>query len=133
MRSTANEGPGVLYAGWFGSAKGMEVAMSSVPLKQEIHQMLDELPPEVLPELVDFLDFLRFRASREVSGSRVQEAIRLYVAEEVSLGRAAELAGMNYFLFEELLHRQGIPVVEPEVVSEAGQAAQREIADEILA
>jgi predicted HTH domain antitoxin len=55
------------------------------------------------------------------------------VAEEVSLGRAAELAGMNYFLFEELLHRQGIPVVEPEVVSEAGQAAQREIADEILA
>jgi len=107
--------------------------MSSMPLKQEIHQMLDELPPEVLLELVDFLDFLCFRASREVSGSRVREAIRLYVAEEVSLGRAAELAGMNYFLFEELLHRQGIPVVEPQMVSEAGQAAQREIADEVLA
>ncbi len=63
--------------------------------------------------VVDFLDFLRFRASREVPGSRVQQAIRLYMAEEVSLGRAAELAGMNYFLFEELLHRQGISVVEP--------------------
>jgi len=107
--------------------------MSSTPFRQEIHQMLDQLPSEILPEVVDFLDFLRFRASREVSGSRVQEAIRLYVAEDVSLGRAAELAGMNYFLFEDLLHRQGIPVVEPHTASEAERAAQREIADEVLA
>lgn len=28
--------------------------MSSTALRQEIHQMLDELPPEILPELVDF-------------------------------------------------------------------------------
>ena len=83
--------------------------------------------------VVDFMGFLRFRASREMSGSQVQEAIRLYVAEDVSLGQAAELAGMNYFLFEDLLHRQGIPVVEPKTVSEAEQAAQREIADEVLA
>ena len=83
--------------------------------------------------VVDFLDFLRFRAGQEIPGSRVREAMRLYTAEEISLGRAAEMAGMNYFLFEELLRKQGIPVVEPHVMSKAGQAVQREIADEILA
>ncbi|MBC8449018.1 MAG: UPF0175 family protein [Chloroflexi bacterium] len=106
--------------------------MSSTVFKQEVHQMLDELPPEVLPELVDFLDFLSFRASRETLGRRVEEAIRLYVAEEISLGRAAELAGMNYFLFEDLLRRQRISVMEPDVTDKAEQAAQWETADEVL-
>ena len=95
--------------------------------------MLDELPAEVLPELVDFIEFLRFRTGRETPGRRVQEAIRLYIAGEISLGRAAELAGMNYFLFEELLRKQGISAMEPEVTDKAGQAAQRKIGDEVLA
>ena len=107
--------------------------MSPTAFRREIHQMLDELPPEVLPELVDFLDFLRFRAGRETLGRRVKAAIRLYTAGEISLGRAAELAGMNYFLFEELLRRQGISAMEPKVTDKAGQAAQQEIADEVLA
>jgi len=107
--------------------------MSSMALRQEIHQMLSELPYEVLPDVMDYLDFLRFRLSRETPGRRPKEAIRLYVAEEISLGRAAELAGMNYFLFEELLRRQGISAMEPEVTDEAGQAAQREITDEVFA
>jgi hypothetical protein len=77
--------------------------------------MLDELPPEVLPELVDYLDFLRFRTSRRTTDPQVKEAIHLYATGEISLGRAAELAGMNYFLFEELLRRQGISAMEPEV------------------
>jgi predicted HTH domain antitoxin len=42
-----------------------------------------------------------------------KEAIRLYAAGEISQGRAAELAGMNYFLFEEILRKQGVKVVEP--------------------
>jgi len=83
--------------------------------------------------MVDFLDFLRFRASQEIPGSRVREAMRLYTAGDISLGRAAEMAGMNYFLFEELLRKRGIPVVEPHVMNKAGQAVQREIADEVLA
>lgn len=107
--------------------------MNSTALKQEIQQMLDELSPKVLPELVDFLEFLRFKASRETPGRRVKEAIRLYRAGEISLGRAAELAGMNYFLFEELLRKQGISAVEPDVTGKARQAAQWKIANEVLA
>jgi len=107
--------------------------MSAMALRQEIHQMLNELPLEVLPEVIDFLDFLRFRVSRETPSRRVEEAIRLYVAEDISLGQAAELAGMNYFLFEELLRQQRIPAMEPEVMDESGQAMQREIGDEVLA
>jgi predicted HTH domain antitoxin len=107
--------------------------MNTTAFRQEIHQMLDELPGEVLPELVDFIEFLRFRTGRETPGRRVQEATRLYIAGEISLGRAAELAGVNYFLFEELLRKQGISVMEPEVTDKAEQAAQREIADEVLA
>ncbi|MFQ5859116.1 MAG: UPF0175 family protein [Anaerolineae bacterium] len=104
--------------------------MSSTALRQTIRQILDELPPEVLPELVDFLDFLRFRASRRTLGPRVKEAMRLYTAGEISLGRAAELAGMNYFLFEELLSAQMIPAMEPAVINRVGQ---QELADEVLA
>ena len=106
--------------------------MNATAFRQEIHQMLDELPAEVLPELVDFIEFLRFRTGRETPGRRVQKAIRLYIAGEISLGRATELAGVNYFLFEELLRKQGISVMEPEVRDEV-ESAQREIADQVLA
>lgn len=107
--------------------------MSMTALRQEVHHELDELSPDVLPELVDFLDFLRFRAARETPGRRVQEAIRLYALNEISLGRAAELAGMNYFLFEELLRRRGIVLAEPVAADNAAQARQREVADEVFA
>lgn len=60
-----------------------------------------------------------------------KEAIRLYVAGEISQGRAAELAGMNYFQFEELLRKQGIKAVEP-ITSETNATRQRELADDIL-
>ena len=66
------------------------------------------------------------------TGHRVKEAIRLHMAEEISLGRAAELAGMNYFLFEELLRQQGISAMAPEVRNEI-ESVQREIADQVLA
>ena len=107
--------------------------MGLATFKRELHRTLDELPPETLPEVMDFLDFLRFRTGRGTLGRRASEAIRLYTAKEISLGRAAELAGMNYFAFEELLRKQGIPVIEPEIKSRSERASQQEIADAVLA
>lgn len=42
---------------------------------------------------------------------RWQVAIDLYRAEEVSLGRAAEIAGLPTIVFMEELHKQGIALV----------------------
>lgn len=101
--------------------------------KRELHRMLDELPIETLPEVLDFLDFLRFRTGRDTLGHRAREAIRLYTANEISLGRAAELAGMNYFAFEELLRKQGLSVIAPQIQSGSERASQQEITDAVLA
>jgi predicted HTH domain antitoxin len=106
--------------------------MGLATFKRDIHRTLDELPAEVLPEVMDFLDFLRFRIDRDTLGRRAREAIRLYTAKEVSLGRAAELAGMNYFAFEELLRKQGIPAVEPETKGKSARIHQQELADDVL-
>jgi predicted HTH domain antitoxin len=107
--------------------------MGLTTFKRELHRTLDELPPETLLEVLDFLDFLRFRTGRDTIGRRAREAIRLYTAKEVSLGRAAELAGMNYFAFEELLRKQDTPISEPESKSRAERVAQQEMADALLA
>lgn len=107
--------------------------MGLATFRRELHRTLDELPPETLPEVLDFLDFLRFRTGRDTPGRRATEAIRLYAAKEISLGRAAELAGMNQFAFEELLRKQGLSVIEPEVKSRSERASQQEIADAVLA
>ena len=107
--------------------------MGLATFKRELHRTLDELPSETLPEVLDFLDFLRFRTERDTLGRRAREAIRLYTAQEISLGRAAELAGMNYFAFEELLRKQGLSVIEPEIKSRSERASQQEIADAVLA
>lgn len=87
--------------------------MTALASRQEIHKILDGLPPEALPDLLDYLDYLRYRTSRQTLSTRVEEAIRLYVGDEISLGRAAELAGMNYFQFEDLLRQRGIKAVTP--------------------
>lgn len=106
--------------------------MSVVVNRHEIHQMLDNLPPEVLPDVFDYLDFLRYRAGREAPGARIEEAIRLYIAEEISLGRAAELAEVNYFKFGQILRTRGIKPLEP-LISESGSAiSQKELVDEVL-
>ena len=49
---------------------------------------------------------------------RWQIAIDLYVSEQVSSGRAAEIAGLNYFVFEEKLAAEGIPFIGAEVETE---------------
>jgi hypothetical protein len=105
--------------------------MSVAASRHEIHKMLDTLPPEALPDVVDYLEFLRYRTSRQALSTRAEEAIQLYVADEISLGRAAELAGMNYFQFEELLRKRGIKALEPKA-SKTTLVRQRELVDDIL-
>ena len=38
-------------------------------------------------------------------------AIKLFEAEKLSLGKAAEVAGLSYRTFRELLIRYGVPIV----------------------
>lgn len=105
--------------------------MSTAANRREIHKMLDSLPPEALPDLVDYLEFLHYRMACQALDDPAKEAIRLYIAGEISQGRAAELAGMNYFQFDDLLRKQGVNAVEP-MTSKASAARQRELADDIL-
>ena len=98
--------------------------MTVLTSRHERNKMLDGLPPEALPDLLDYLDYLRYRTSRQALSSRAEEAIRLYVGDEISLGRAAELAGMNYFQFEGLLRQRGIKAVKP-LASKANEAREQ--------
>lgn len=105
--------------------------MTVLTSRHEINKMLDGLPPEALPDLLDYLDYLRYRTSRQAVSSRAEEAIRLYIVDEISLGRAAELAGMNYFQFEELLRQRGIKILQPKA-SRKTLNAQRDLVNGIL-
>lgn len=107
--------------------------MNMTALRQQIHQHIDELPLSFLIAVADYVDFLRFRSEHPTTSLRVKNAIGQYTAGEISLGRAAEVAGMNYFLFEELLRQEAIPLVAAEVKDEETRAAQQALADEILA
>lgn len=106
--------------------------MSVLASRHEIHKMLDSLPPEALPDLLDYLDYLRYRAGWQAPGARAEEAIRLYAGGEISLGRAAEMAGMNYFRFEQILRKRGVKPIEPQVSQAADVALQQELVDELL-
>ena len=63
---------------------------------------------------------------------RWKVAVDLYSTEQVSLGRAAEIAGLNYFVFMEKLREAGIALVDAEVKTEAQQEQQQALIDEIL-
>ena len=52
-------------------------------------------------------------------------AIKLFESETLSLGKAAEVAGLSYRTFYELLTRNGVPVVsmtEKDVIEEIASA-----------
>ena len=55
---------------------------------------------------------------------RWQVAVDLYTSEKVSLGRAAEIAGLNYVVFMETLSSAGIALVGAESVTEAQKDAR---------
>lgn len=55
---------------------------------------------------------------------RVATACRLYARGTVSLGRAAELAGLDIVRFKRALHEQGIPRTAPESLAETVEMAR---------
>ncbi len=65
-------------------------------------------------------------------GAGAEEAIRQYANGEISLGRAAELAGMNYVRFEQVLRQREVKPLGSRPVDSADTASQRELADAIL-
>ena len=58
---------------------------------------------------------------------RWQIAIELYTTEEISSGRAAEIAGLNYFVFLKKLKEAGIKFIAAEVSTTEEKEHQKEL------
>jgi predicted HTH domain antitoxin len=56
---------------------------------------------------------------------RWEVAIELYTTEQISSGRAAEIAGLNYFIFQQKLREAGIPFLAAESTTKE-EAQQQE-------
>ena len=56
---------------------------------------------------------------------RLELAIELFKADEVSLGRAAEIAGTDRWEFQDILHQRSIPII---IEAESAEAMDRDIA-----
>jgi len=56
---------------------------------------------------------------------RIEAALAMWKADEVSLERAAEIAGMNFFLFRNLMIERGIKVVVDVDEAEMRKQAQQ--------
>lgn len=59
-------------------------------------------------------------------------AIELYSNDQISTGRAAEIAGLNYVIFMEKLREQGIPFMAAEITDDAQRAREETLLDELL-
>jgi predicted HTH domain antitoxin len=66
---------------------------------------------EIPQELIDQLGQTALASLDEAERVRVALAIHLFTSEQVSIGRAAELAGYAYLDFWDLLSSLGIPAV----------------------
>jgi hypothetical protein len=42
----------------------------ATPTAQQIHQQIEDLPPESLVELADYLEFLRFKAGKSIETAK---------------------------------------------------------------
>lgn len=62
---------------------------------------------------------------------RIEAALAMWKADEVSLERAAEIAGMNFFLFRDLMIERGIKVVV-DVDEEDVRRQSKEICERFL-
>jgi predicted HTH domain antitoxin len=79
-----------------------------------------------LPSLDDLLDeALDAWLAQAEPTLRWKVAIELYTTEQVSSGRAAEIAGLNYFVFQQKLREAGIPFLGAESTTKE-EAQQQE-------
>lgn len=94
----------------------LQIEIHSPDLEKEVTALVDSgLYPDPHAVMVDALENL----VRIKKASRLDEAIQFYKEGEVTLGRAAELAGIPHFEFEEVLKARGIrKVVEVDSAEE---------------
>ncbi len=59
-------------------------------------------------------------------------ALELYVNEEISTGRAAQIAGLNYVLFLEELRQRQIPFVGAEATNGDWHEREEELLDDLF-
>ena len=62
---------------------------------------------------------------------RIEAALEMWKADEISLERAAEIAGMNFFLFRNLMIERGITVVV-DTTEEDARVQSQEIHDRFM-
>ena len=63
-------------------------------------------------------------ANLSKTDAQIMFAIKLFESKTLSLGKAAEMAGLSYRTFHELLIRYGVPIV-----SMSGEEVEEEIAN----
>jgi predicted HTH domain antitoxin len=66
---------------------------------------------EVPDEILDLLATSRLGQQENIDGVRVALAIHLFLEDVVSIGKAAELAGIPRLDFELLMRQLGLPTV----------------------
>ena len=91
----------------------LQIEIYAPDLEKEVNALIDSgLYPDSHAVMIDALENL----VQIKKASRLDAAIQSYRADDVTLGRAAELAGIHRFEFEEVLKARGI-VKEVEVDS----------------
>ena len=83
----------------------LQIEIHAPDLEKEISALIDSgLYPDSHAVVIEALENL----VKIKKASRLDHAIRFYQDDEVTLGRAAELAGMSHFEFEEVLKARDI-------------------------
>lgn len=83
----------------------LQIEIHAPELEKEVNALIDSgLYPDSHAVIIDALENL----VQIKKASRLNAAIQFYQEGEVTLGRAAELAGMPLFEFEEILKAKGI-------------------------
>ncbi|MCB0061930.1 MAG: UPF0175 family protein [Caldilineaceae bacterium] len=96
--------------------------LSEAALKVGNFASLDELILQALDTWVDQLN----------PESRWKIAIELYTGDEISTGRAAEIAGLDYVSFMEKLRVHGIPFMAAQSTNDEQKQREEALLDELI-